>query len=275
MEFISWVSAHAGQIRMLCVSAHGCNYTLLSVVLPDPPDITVNSKTGCINFSSPFTDRISVDYYQVVILDITGNEVINSSIIGDSSSVGDLFQHTTCSPYQVTVKAHNSYGSTESNNTVNGNRQGGKQLDKYSFCIAHENTTVHFAFQMNVTALFKTVIFINFIIVTKSIILCTCTVHADVINLLAGEESGITMVVNCSQTYVSDVELNITIQHMGNTINSSLVVCNGNSYITIESLKCNNEYDFLILWSSASAGRDLSQCQISINSQVLHCSGMC
>lgn len=102
-----------------------------STVLPEPPDISVDEMTGQVMFSSSPREGIPLDYYQVLIYDVSNQTVINNKTTDNNISVGDLFQQQKCSPYNVTVQAHNSQGFADSSVPVviNGGENGGKYLN--------------------------------------------------------------------------------------------------------------------------------------------------
>ena len=79
-------------------------------MLPDPPDINVDEMTGQVMFSSAPHEGIPLDHYQVIIYDVSNQTVVNNVTTDNYISVGDLFQQQKCSPYNVTVQAHNSKG---------------------------------------------------------------------------------------------------------------------------------------------------------------------
>ena len=98
-------------------------------MLPNPPEITYNITTGQVNFSSPMIEGIQLDFYQIIVTDVTNQAVVNNTVpIGNSISVGDLFLQQTCVPYILTVQAHNTYGFTDDNVTIVGKNgtNGGK-----------------------------------------------------------------------------------------------------------------------------------------------------
>lgn len=87
-------------------------------VLPDPPDLTVDGATGLINFSSPHHDGIQLDFYQVIIKDVTNQTIINIISFDNNITVNDTFHKAVCSPYIVTVEAHNTHGATNNSMSV-------------------------------------------------------------------------------------------------------------------------------------------------------------
>lgn len=87
-------------------------------MLPDPPDLTVDCAKGLVNFSSPHHDGIQLDFYQVIIRDVTNQTIINVSSSGNNVSVNDTFQKAICSPYIVIVEAHNTHGATNNSMPV-------------------------------------------------------------------------------------------------------------------------------------------------------------
>lgn len=74
--------------------------------------------TGQVKFSSPYSEGIQLDFYQVIVKDITNQTVINNITTGTNISVGELFLQQTCSPYLLTVQAHNKHGFTDNNVTI-------------------------------------------------------------------------------------------------------------------------------------------------------------
>ena len=87
----------------------------------------VNSSTGQINFSSTHREGIELNYYQIIAVDVTNQTIINTTSYSNNISVGDIFQTSVCSPYNVTVEAHNSHGATNSMKTIetsNGHNGG-------------------------------------------------------------------------------------------------------------------------------------------------------
>ena len=83
-----------------------------------------------INFSSPRHDGIELDHYQVIITDVTNQIIRNFTSSGNNVPVNGMFEQAICSPYIVTVEAHNTYGATNNSVTViatnSNNVAGGK-----------------------------------------------------------------------------------------------------------------------------------------------------
>lgn len=76
--------------------------------------MNIDYETGEIVFSSQNSDnRIQVDYYQVIISDVTQEIFHNDSYISNHTLISGLFQGSVCLPYIVTVQAHNSFGFSE------------------------------------------------------------------------------------------------------------------------------------------------------------------
>ncbi len=93
-------------------------YTL---VLPNEPNITVTMKTGSICFQSENSEGILLTNFVIYILDITKQMVYNKTVLANNNSivctsVGSLLQDPTCSPFNITVEAHNQFGNTTSHN---------------------------------------------------------------------------------------------------------------------------------------------------------------
>ena len=104
---------------------------ILILVLPNPPDVKFNETTGQVNFSSQYSEGILLDHYQVIVADVTNqivvNDNVNASSYSNNISVGDLFLQQICSPYILTVQAHNAHGFTDNNSTIisNSSNPGG------------------------------------------------------------------------------------------------------------------------------------------------------
>ena len=99
-------------------------------MLPDPPNITIDEISGQLIFLSKFHEEIPLDYYQVIIVDVTNQTVVDNTTGSNNFSVGELFQQPICSPYTVFVQAHNSKGFQDSNVIIvtNSSSPGGKQI---------------------------------------------------------------------------------------------------------------------------------------------------
>ena len=67
-----------------------------------------------ICFVSESSDGIPVDYYKVAVSDITGQEIFFESTSSNCIRIEDnlVFEHKTCAPYNVSVRALNSMGSS-------------------------------------------------------------------------------------------------------------------------------------------------------------------
>lgn len=98
-------------------------------VLPNPPTIKVNLTTGDIFFYSDDNGDVMLDFYQVTVTDITSQVIVNETLSNkvNQLSVHNLFQQPICSPYTVTVQAHNQFVSPLSEFFVNS-EQGGINL---------------------------------------------------------------------------------------------------------------------------------------------------
>ena len=89
------------------------NYT----VLPNPPIITVYERAGEVHYSSlPNPSGLELNHYDLIITDITNQSVYEDRLLSNSNTVnvGRIFNTSLCSPYFVTLQAHNNYGFTES-----------------------------------------------------------------------------------------------------------------------------------------------------------------
>ena len=102
-------------------------------VLPDRPDVDVviDEESGnlTINFSSKQHEGIPLDYYQIILTDVTYLTVLN--ITTNTNDTISVLSQTKCSPYQVRAQAHNEFGFSEYNitgivKTSNSEENGGK-----------------------------------------------------------------------------------------------------------------------------------------------------
>ena len=88
--------------------------------------MNVNSETGQVGFVSTGNNEISLDYYKVIVRDVSGQEVFNKiySNTTTSTNVAEVTQQSICSPYTVSVQAHNSFGYSESNYIISSSTEG-------------------------------------------------------------------------------------------------------------------------------------------------------
>ena len=102
------------------------NKSIVSIIihaeLPYQPIITVNVKTGEVFFSSDAAEGIELDHYKLTLSDVTNFVVYHRTIPHDmnSTSFGDIFQHSVCSPYNLTVSAYSVLGNSISTITMIG-----------------------------------------------------------------------------------------------------------------------------------------------------------
>ena len=106
-------------------------YFILNIVLPNEPNITVNESTGKICFQSENSEGILLTNFVVNILDVTKQAVFNNTVIANNNSVvcisvDNLLQDPICSPFNVTVEAHNHHGETVSYNVTDTFNKSGE-----------------------------------------------------------------------------------------------------------------------------------------------------
>ena len=84
-----------------------------------------NDSTIC--FHSQNVSGISLDSYKVVVMDIIGQPLYNTSYnTSDCNNFTDIHQYTEiCSPYFVHVRAINTFGSSNSTREINQGQQVG------------------------------------------------------------------------------------------------------------------------------------------------------
>lgn len=93
--------------------------TIITLELPNLPDVTVNETNGTVTFSSDAAEGIKLSHYKVTLRDVTQLVVYHRTIphTMNSTSFGDIFQQHTCSPYNVTVSAYSILGKSISYTT--------------------------------------------------------------------------------------------------------------------------------------------------------------
>ena len=101
----------------------------------------MNLKTGNICFQSENSEDIQLTNFIVRILDITKQMIYNKIILANNNSVvctsvGDLLQDSICSPFNITVEAHNQHGKTVSYNLTEPFNNSGEF--SYSSNIVHD-----------------------------------------------------------------------------------------------------------------------------------------
>lgn len=68
-----------------------------------------------LHFESKNNGNIDVDYYRIIVRDNTNLTVYikEANNTSNTISIVDLFENKVCSPYNVTVQAHNNFGFSE------------------------------------------------------------------------------------------------------------------------------------------------------------------
>ena len=96
---------------MICIIL----FTHNSAVLPDSPnvDAAIDEESGnlTINFSSKYREGIALDYYQIIVNDVTNLTVLN--IITTTNDTISVLPQLKCTPYQVLAQARNEFGFSE------------------------------------------------------------------------------------------------------------------------------------------------------------------
>lgn len=100
-------------------------YYYSPLVLPNSPIVDIDTLSKTINFHSPRSNGIPLDYFQIIITDIANTlTVYNKSISSELNNITIPNFPLSCSIYNVVVQAHNLFGFTEFSTKLGNNTEG-------------------------------------------------------------------------------------------------------------------------------------------------------